>query len=149
MKKRDLVLLNRKVKFDYKIEQEFTAGVNLTGTEVKSIRAGKVNMQDAYCFFESENVLKIKSLQISQFKEGSYNNHEPFRERQLLLNRHELKKLWNKGTEKGLTIVLLKIFENERGIIKFEIAIASGKKQFDKRNDLKEKDVKRDLERYE
>jgi len=139
---------NRKAKFDYHIEQTFEAGVRLVGTEVKSIRDGKANLQDAYCFFESETVLKVKNLHISLFKEGSYNNHEPIRDRQLLLNKHELKKLWNKGKEKGHTIILLRIFETDKGFIKFEIAIASGKKQFDKRQDLKTKDIQREIDRY-
>ncbi len=149
MKKKDINIVNRKARFDYHIEQTFIAGIQLMGTEVKSIREAKVNMQDAFCYFEKENILKIRNLHISLFKEGSYNNHEPLRERQLLLNKNELRKLWSKGTEKGLTIVLLKIFENDRGIIKLEIASASGKKQYDKRNDLKTKDLKRDLDRYE
>lgn len=141
-------IINRKAKHDYKILQTFVAGASLMGTEVKSIRDGKANLQDAFAYFRSENELWLKGLHISLFKEGSYNNHEPLRERQLLLTKSELRKLRVKGKEKGLTIVLLKIFENERGLLKFEIGIAEGKKQYDKRADIKEKDIKRQMERH-
>lgn len=140
-------IANRKARFDFKILQTFEAGVSLMGTEVKSIRQGKANLQDAFAYFKSETELWLKGLHISTFKEGSYNNHDPLRERQLLLTKSELRKLRVKGKEKGHTIVLLKIFENDRGLLKFEIGIAEGKKQYDKRADIKEKDVKRQIDR--
>lgn len=148
-KKQSLNIVNRKAKFDYKISQVYTAGVSLVGTEVKSIRDNKVNLQDAFAYFKTDTELWLKGLHISTFKEGSYNNHEPTRERQLLLQKSELRKLRTKGKEKGHTIVLLRIFESTRGLIKFEIGIGSGKKQYDKRADLKEKDLKRQIDRQE
>jgi SsrA-binding protein len=149
MTDRKLNIVNRRAKYDYHIHTTFVAGVSLVGTEVKSIRDNKVNLQDAFAYFRSDNELWMKGLHISLFKEGSHNNHDPIRERQLLLQKQELRKLRTKGKEKGYSIVLLRIFENDRGIIKFEIGIGSGKKQFDKRHDLKEKDIKRQIERYD
>ena len=147
MNNKRLNIVNRRAKFDYSISQTFTAGVSLVGTEVKSIRDNKVNMQDAFAYFKTDSEIWLKGLHISTFKEGSYNNHEPLRERQLLLQKQELRKLRIKGKEKGNAIVLMRIFESDRGLIKFEIGIGSGKKQYDKRNDLKEKDLKRQIER--
>lgn len=128
--------------------QTFIAGVSLVGTEVKSIRDSKVNLQDAFAYFKNDTELWLKGLHVSMYKEGSHNNHEPLRDRQLLLKKQELKKLRVKGKEKGHTIILLKIFESERGLIKFEIGIGTGKKQYDKRSDLKEKDMQRQIDRY-
>lgn len=144
-----LNIVNRRAKYDYHIHATFDAGISLVGTEVKSIRDHKANLQDAFAYFRSDNELWLKGLHISPYKEGSHNNHDPLRERQLLLQKQELRKLRTKGKEKGYSIVLLRIFENERGIIKLEIGIGSGKKQFDKRHDLKEKDIKRQIERYD
>lgn len=148
MSKNRLNIVNRKAKFDFKILQTFTAGISLWGTEVKSIRDSKANLQDAFAYFKSETEVWLKGLHVSTFKEGSYNNHEPLRERQLLLTKQELRKLRVKGKEKGHTIILLRIFESERGFIKCEIGIAEGKKKYDKRSDLKEKDLKRQIERH-
>jgi len=149
MSNRKLNIVNRRAKYDYHIHQTFVAGASLVGTEVKSIKDNKVNLQDAFAYFRSDTELWLKGLHVSLFKEGSYNNHDPLRERQLLLQKQELRKLRTKGKEKGYSIVLLRIFESDRGLIKFEIAIGSGKKQFDKRHDLKEKDMKRQIERYD
>ena len=118
----------------------------LTGTEIKSIRDGKVSLNDAFCIFMNEE-LWIKNLHISEYKQGSYNNHEPKRLRKLLLNKSELLKIQSKIKEKGITIIPIQIFFNERGIAKIEIALAKGKKMFDKREDIKKKDVEREMSR--
>ena len=120
----------------------------LTGTEVKSLREGKGNISDAFCIFQ-DSELWLKNMHISEYKEGSYNNHEPKRVRKLLLNREELRKIESKLKEKGTTIVPVRLFFNERGIAKVEIAVAKGKKLFDKRESLKEKDLRRQLSRQE
>jgi len=118
----------------------------LKGTEIKSIKEGKANLVDAFCFFK-KNELFVKNMHIGTFDKGSFYNHEPMRVRKLLLNKIELKKLQNKVKEKGNTIIPTKIFVNERGFAKLEIALASGKKKFDKRATIKEKDLKRDMAR--
>jgi SsrA-binding protein len=139
---------NKKAAFEYSFLQTYTAGVMLTGTEVKSIRAGKANFTDSYCVMMNGDLF-LKNMHISEYKEGSYNNHEPKRIRKLLLNREELRKMESKLKEKGTTVVPLRLFFNERGIAKIEIAIARGKKVFDKRESLKEKDLRRQLSREE
>jgi SsrA-binding protein len=120
--------------------------MQLRGTEIKSIREGKAQLQEAYCYF-SNGELFIKQMHIAQFSEGSYNNHVSDRERKLLLNKRELAKLVSKMEEKGLSIIPTRLFINERGFAKIEIALAKGKKLFDKRDSIKDKDIKRDLER--
>ena len=119
----------------------------LTGTEIKSIRDGKVNFTDAYCFFIGHE-LWLKGLHISEYSYGSYNNHIPKRDRKLLLNKKELLKIKKKISEKGLTIIPTRMFVNERGIAKLAIAVARGKAKFDKRHDIKDRDNKRELDRY-
>ncbi|MCL4125708.1 UNVERIFIED_CONTAM: hypothetical protein GTU68_036494 [Idotea baltica] len=118
----------------------------LTGTEVKSIRAGRANFSDAYCIFKKGEIW-ILNLHISHYTAGSYNNHEPKRERKLLLNKREIKKIENKLKEKGLTLVPCNLFFNERGFAKVTISLAKGKKFFDKRNSIKDKDLKRESDR--
>ncbi len=139
-------IVNRKASFEYFFEAEIEAGIQLVGTEIKSIRAGEVNLKDAYCYFKDGN-LHVKSLYIAEYKHGNLNNHETRRERRLLLKKVELKKLQKKVKEKGNTIVPFKLFINDRGFAKLMIALAKGKKHFDKRNSIKEKDQKRDLAR--
>ena len=139
---------NKKAAFEYNFLQIYTAGIMLTGTEVKSIRDGKANFTDAYCVMMNGDLF-LKNMHISEYKEGSYNNHEPKRIRKLLLNREELRKIESKLKEKGTTVVPVKLFFNERGIAKLEIAVAKGKKLFDKRDSLKEKDLRRQLSRQE
>ena len=136
------VIQNRKASFEYSFIQTYTAGICLTGTEIKSIRNGKVQLQEAYCTFQG-NELFIRNLQIQPYELGTYNNHDPKRPRKLLLNRQEINKLKPKTEEKGLTIIPIKIFFNERNLAKIEIALAKGKKLYDKRESIKEKDLKR------
>lgn len=142
-----MVINNKQAYHEYFIEQTFTAGMVLTGTEVKSLRAGKASFNDAYCFFH-KGELYIKSLHISEYKLGTIYNHQPTQERKLLLNKKELKKLEAKMKEKGYTIVPLKIFFSESGFAKLEIGLGKGKKLHDKRETLKQKDVDREIKRY-
>jgi SsrA-binding protein len=137
---------NKKASFEYQFIDTYIAGIMLTGTEIKSIRQSNVNLLDAYCVFKGTE-LYVVGLHISRYNEGTHYNHEPVRERKLLLQKKELKKLLTKSQEKGLTIVPTRIFISDRGFAKLEIALAKGKKLFDKRQDIKEKDVKRELSR--
>ena len=137
---------NRKAYHDYFFEAKYIAGMVLRGTEVKSLRNGKASFMDSYCFF-NEGELFVKSLHISEYNFGTYNNHEPVQERKLLLNKHELKKLEAKSTEKGYSIIPLKIFLTENGIFKMEIGLGKGKKNYDKRETIKERDTERDIKR--
>ena len=137
---------NKKASFEYSFLDKYVAGIQLTGTEIKSIRESKANISDAYCVFK-ENELWVKSLHISEYKEGSYNNHEPKRDRKLLLKKRELHNIKNETKDKGITIIPLRIFINDKGLAKLEIAVSKGKKNYDKREDLKEKDAKREIDR--
>ncbi|MFN3404128.1 MAG: SsrA-binding protein SmpB [Cytophagaceae bacterium] len=139
-------LRNKKAGFEFEFLDTYIAGIVLKGTEIKSIRQSQVNMQDAYCFFHGDELL-IKNLHISQYKEGTHYNHEPLRDRKLLLQKKELEKLQKKSEEKGLTIIPVRLFINDRGFAKMEIALARGKKLYDKREDIKSKDIKRELDR--
>ena len=141
-------IINRKAKFLYNLLDSFEAGVMLLGTEVKSIRLGNANLRDAYCYFKNGE-LYLKNLHVSEYKFGNRANHEPRRERKLLLTKRELKKLFRKSEEKNLTIVPYRIFLSERGFVKVEIFLAQGKKSFDKRHSLKEKDLKREMDQSE
>lgn len=137
---------NKKASFEYHFIDTFIAGIQLTGTEIKSIRMGNVSLQEGYCFFNNGE-LYIKGMHISRYEQGTHYNHEPVRDRKLLLHKKELRKLEGKFEEKGLSIIPVKLFINDRGLAKMEIALAKGKKLFDKREDIKEKDVKRDMQR--
>ncbi len=137
---------NKKAYFNFEILEKFIAGIQLKGTEIKSLRQGKASLADSWCYF-LENELWIKNMRISQYDHGSHYNHDPYRDRKLLLNRKELNKLEKQVREKGLTIVVLRLFLNERGLAKAEIALVRGKKQYDKREAIKQKDLKRDMER--
>ncbi len=139
---------NRRVSFEYFLLEEFTAGILLKGTEIKSIREGKANINDAYCTFK-ENELFVLNMHIAEYTYGTYNNHNPKRERKLLLNSRELKKLLGKVKEKGFTIVPVSLFINEKGLAKLIVALAKGKHSYDKRESLKEKDIKREISRKE
>ena len=134
---------NRRAWHEYEMLDKEIAGIMLTGTEIKSIRQSKVNMQDAYCQFRG-NELFVVNMHISTYTEGTYNNHIPKSDRKLLLHKRELKKMQGKALDAGITIVPLRMFINDRGIAKLEIALARGKKLFDKRQDIKEKDTKRE-----
>lgn len=137
---------NKRASFEYEFIETFVAGIQLFGTEIKSIRAGKASLSDSFCYFAG-NELFVKGMHISEYKFGSYYNHEEKRERKLLLNRKELDKMDRKTKESGLTIVPLKIFLNPKGFAKMEIAICRGKKHYDKRESLKQKDHKREIDR--
>jgi SsrA-binding protein len=137
---------NRKASFEYEFLEKYIAGIQLAGTEIKSIRQGKANLVDAYCYFR-DSELWIQGMHIAEYWWGSCNNHDPKRERKLLMSRKELNKLARKSQDKGLTIIAIRMFLNERGFAKLEIALAKGKKTYDKREDIKQKDAKRELDR--
>lgn len=135
---------NKKASFEFEFIDKYVAGIVLQGSEIKSIREGKVNLQASYCVIHHEEAY-VKEMHISPYKDASYNNHEPKRERKLLLSKREIKKLTAKSQEKGLTIVPIRLFVTNKGLAKLEIALSKGKKIHDKRQDIKEKDLKRDL----
>lgn len=137
---------NRKAKFEYEFLDNFTAGIVLTGTEIKSIRNGKASIAEAYCVLK-KGELFIRNMYIAEYDAGSYNNHNPKRDRKLLLNRTELKKLERKLKDKGLTVIASKMFITDKGLAKLNIHLAKGKKLHDKRHDLKDKATKRDIDR--
>ncbi|MCK5857080.1 MAG: SsrA-binding protein SmpB [Bacteroidales bacterium] len=137
---------NKRAFYEFFITDEVTAGIMLSGTEIKSIRTGKVNITDAYCTFVGDELF-IRNMYIAEYEYGSYNAHEPRRDRKLLMTARELAKYHNKIKDKGLTIVALRLFTNEKGLAKIDIALAKGKKLYDKRASIKDKDVKRDMER--
>ena len=139
-------IVNRKAKFEYHFIQTYEAGVTLVGTEVKSIKTGNANLTDAYCLFKNGE-LYIKNLYIAEYHFGNVHNHETRRDRKLLLKKTELKKIERRVNEKGNTVVPYRIYLNDRGIIKIEIHVAQGKKSYDKRDAIKAKDQKRDLDR--
>lgn len=141
----DINIKNKKATFEYHILEDFTAGIKLLGTEIKSIREGKANISDAFCTFINGE-LYVRNLHISEYSHGSFYNHEAKRDRKLLLTKKEIKKLVVKGEDKGLTIIPLKIFISDRGFAKMNIALAQGKKAFDKRESMKERDVKREMD---
>ena len=140
----NIQIKNKRAKFEYQLSDRFVAGLVLTGTEIKSIRLGKANLQDAYAVFE-DNELWVYGMHISPYEQGSHYNHEPTRKRKLLLNRTELKKLRKIVKDVGVTIIPLKLFINDRGLAKLEIAPGRGKKLYDKRQDLRKKDQKREI----
>lgn len=142
----DLNIRNKKVYFEYHILDKYVAGIKLLGTEIKSIRDGKANLNDAFCTFMDDQ-LYVRNMHIAEYSHGSFYNHESKRDRVLLLNKKELKKLKEKGEEKGFTIVPLQLFINERGFAKLEIGLAQGKKSFDKRETIKERESKIELDR--
>ena len=137
---------NRKASFEYEFLDTYIAGIMLKGTEIKSIREGKASLTEAYCYFRNGE-LYIKQMHISPYSLAAHYNHEPVRDRKLLLSKKELNKLEGKSEEKGLSIIPIRLFINDRGLAKLEIALARGKKIHDKRQNIKEKDAKRDLDR--
>ena len=142
----NLYIKNKKAYFEYSILDKYTAGIKLLGTEIKSIREGKANLNDAFCTF-IDNQLYVRNLHIAEYSYGSFYNHEAKRDRVLLLQKKELKKLRTRTEEKGLTIIPLALFISDRGFAKLEIALAQGKKAFDKRETMKERDSKIELSR--
>lgn len=135
---------NKRASYEYEFLDKYVAGLVLMGTEIKSIREGKANLQDGYCVFLG-NELFVKNIHISHYKQGSHFNHEPTRERKLLLNKREIDRLKKRSEEKGLSIIPTKLFTNARGFAKLEIVLAKGKKLHDKRQSIKEKDLKHEL----
>lgn len=146
MKQPSIQIKNKRASFDYEFVETFTAGIVLSGTEIKSIRLGKASLVDTYCFITKGEVW-VKNMHITEYFYGSYNNHVVRRDRKLLLNKKEIKKLERGTKETGFTIVPVRMFINEKGLAKLVIALAKGKKQYDKRESLKEKDDRRDMDR--
>lgn len=142
----NIQIRNRKAGFEFEFLETFEAGIVLTGTEIKSIREGKASISEAYCFL-SQEALWIKGMTISPYTNSSFASHEPNRERKLLLKKKEVSRIEVKIEEKGLTIVPLRLFINSRGFAKLEIAVARGKKLYDKRDTIKKKDQERELQR--
>lgn len=140
------IALNRKAGYEFHLEATFEAGMVLSGTEIKSIRNSQANLSDAYCVFLG-NELWVKGMHIAEYQNGTYNNHLSKRDRKLLLNKQELKKLHNKVKEKGYSIVPVSLYISANGYAKLEIALAKGKKLFDKREDLKKKDAQNEMDR--
>jgi SsrA-binding protein len=138
---------NRSAYFEYFIDDKYTAGIMLTGTEVKSLRAGKASFNDSYCIFHNGE-LWIRSFHISEYTFGTVNNHDPLRERKLLLSKRELKKIETKLKEKGYTLIPLRLFFNEKNLAKVEIGLGKGKKLHDKRETIKQRDTEREIKRY-
>ncbi|MBO6516856.1 MAG: SsrA-binding protein SmpB [Bacteroidia bacterium] len=145
--KKEIRIRNRKATFEYAIEQEFVAGLVLTGAEVKSLRDGKATISEAYCYLTNTGI-RIKGMHIAEFKNAGYVEQEPLRERELLLTTVELRKLRNKMKDQGYTIVPMELFFSDTGFAKLRIGLGRGKKNYDKRQDIKSRDVKREMERY-
>jgi SsrA-binding protein len=145
-KKQALEFVNRKAHFEFFFEATYAAGIVLAGTEIKSLRAGKVSFNDSYCVFHNGELF-IKSLHISEYAFGTLSNHEPLQERKLLLNKRELSKLGAKIKEKGYSIIPTRIFFSEKGLAKVEIGLGKGKKLYDKRNTIKEREADRDIKK--
>ena len=142
--KSNILIKNKRATFDYEILERFVAGIQLFGTEIKSIRDGKAALTDTYCTFIKEELL-VRNMHIATYFFGTYNNHEVRRDRKLLLTKREIRKLTRATKESGLTIVPTKLFINDKGLAKLEIGLAKGKKSYDKRHSLKEKEAKRDI----
>lgn len=137
---------NKKASHDFEFLEKFVAGIQLSGTEIKSIRLGKASLVDCFCYFHNGELF-VKNMHVAEYYWGNLNNHDPKRDRKLLLTKKELDKLFRRSQEKGLTIVAFHIFLNEKGLAKLEIALAKGKREFDKREDLKHKEAKREMDR--
>ncbi|MBR1838265.1 MAG: SsrA-binding protein SmpB [Bacteroidaceae bacterium] len=137
---------NRRAQFDYHIVKRFTAGLVLYGTEIKSIRAGKAGLADTYCLVQNGEVW-VKNMYIAEYAFGSFRNHIPLRERKLLLNRREIRELANEAKSPGITIVPLLLYINEKGLAKLDIALCRGKHDYDKRQGIKEREAKREMQR--
>lgn len=146
MDAKDVNIKNKRARFDYEITDTYTAGIVLTGTEIKSVRQGKASLADTFCYVANGEVW-IKNMHIAEYSYGSYNNHEVRRDRKLLLQRKEIRKLEKDGKEAGFTIVPLRMFINERGLAKVQIGLGRGKKEYDKRQSIKEREDKRSIQR--
>lgn len=143
---KNISIKNKRATFDYEILETWTAGIVLTGTEIKSLRLGKASLVDSYCFMDRGEMF-IRGLNISEYHWGTYNNHQPKRDRKLLLQKRELNKIARSLQDKGLTVVGLRLFINERGLAKVVIGLARGRKNYDKRDYIKEKDARREMDR--
>lgn len=143
---KDINIKNRRATFDYAIVETYTAGIVLTGTEIKSIRMGKASLVDTYCYIHNGEVW-VKNMNISEYFYGTYNNHAARRDRKLLLQSKEIRRLERDSQQAGFTLVPLRLFINERGLAKLVIGLARGKKEYDKRQTLKERDDARDIAR--
>lgn len=142
----DIQIKNRKASYEFEFIEKFEAGMVLKGTEIKSLREGRASIQEAYCYLKGYEAF-IKGMNISPYSNASFESHEMTRDRKLLLKKREIEKIKSKTEEKGLTIVPVRLYINKRGFAKLEIALAKGKKIYDKRDDIKKKDQKRELER--
>lgn len=138
---------NRSAYFEFFIDDKYTAGIVLTGTEVKALRQGKASFNDSYCIFHNDE-LYIRSFHIAEYSHGTINNHDPLRERKLLLTRRELKKIASRLKEKGYTLVPLRLYFNEKNLAKVEVGLGKGKKLHDKRETIKQRDTDREIKRY-
>jgi len=143
----NILIKNKRATFDYEIIERYTAGLQLFGTEIKSIRDGKASLTDTYCTFINDEMW-VKNMHIATYFFGTYNNHDVRRDRKLVLNKKELNKLARATRETGLTIVPIRMFINDKGLAKLEIGLAKGKKNYDKRQSIKEKDAKREMDRH-
>lgn len=141
-----ILIKNKRATFDYELLDTFTAGIVLTGTEIKSIRLGKASLVDTFCFF-NKGELWVKNLYIAEYFYGTYNNHAARRDRKLLLTRKELRKLEDQSHNNGFTIIPTRLFINDKGLAKVVVAVAKGKKEYDKRDAIRERDDKRDMAR--
>lgn len=139
---------NKRAYFEYTIGETFEAGIVLTGAEIKSIRDKKVSISEGYCFFDDRGIFKIKGMRISEFKNAGYVQQNPDRDKLLLLTKTELKKVRNKLKDQGITIVPIEVFISSKGFAKIEIGLAKGKKIYDKRDSLKDKDVNKEIKKY-
>ncbi len=144
--KNSIKIRNKRASFEYFVIEQLVAGIVLSGTEIKSIREGKASLADSYCTFKNDELFVV-GMHIAEYAMGTYNNHEPKRDRKLLLTSRELRKMKAKVQEKGLTLVPLTLFINEKGLAKLDIALARGKHYYDKRDSLKERDTKRELDK--
>ena len=145
--KKSVNILNKKARFSYDLLDTYTAGIVLSGTEIKSIRASKASIAESFCEFNDRGELFVINMTVQEYDYGNHFNHKPKAQRKLLLNKKELKKLEKEVKNTGLTIVPLKLFINEKGFAKLNIALAKGKKLFDKRESIKDRDNKRNLDR--
>mgnify|MGYP001199819612 CR=1 FL=1 len=146
MKKAQINIRNKRATFDYELIETFTAGIVLTGTEIKSIRLGKASLVDTFCMFEQDE-LWVKNLQISPYFYGSFANHDPRRDSKLLFNRSELNKISRLTKQSGFTIIPTRLFINDKGLAKLNIAVAKGKREYDKRHAIREKEDKRNIDK--
>ena len=146
MKLTNINIKNKRATFDYEILDTYTAGIVLTGTEIKSIRLGKAGLTDSFCF-ENNGELWIKNMYIGEYFYGTYNNHSARRDRKLLLNKKEINEIGKASKESGFSIIPLRVFINERGLAKVVVALCKGKKEYDKRQSIKEREDKREIDR--